>query len=130
MALAPPPCVCGEVYLTLPQVFAVVPLHERLAHCDARGPNAKLVGRDPTAESADEARSADEPAVLLVATRAIERGEAVTRDYEAAPRLAGDETSGALRLLLQHGLPPSAWPAGWDEAPRPADADADDGKVY
>ena len=52
--------------------------------------------------------------VLLVATRAIGAGEELTRDYSAAPRLVGDESAGALRLLLQFGLPPAAWPErGW-----------------
>merc|ERR1712070_815174 len=32
---------------------AIVPLHERLAHCDARGENAKLVGCDPRDEACD-----------------------------------------------------------------------------
>lgn len=40
---------------------------------------------------------------------AIERGEAITRDYFSAPQLPGDSSSGALRLLLQFGLPPKAW---------------------
>ena len=80
---------------------AILPLHERLAHCDSRGENAKVVGRNPNGDDDD---------VLLVATRAIESGEAITRDYESAPALPGDETKGALRLLLQYGLPYSAWP--------------------
>jgi len=82
----------------------VVPLHERLAHCDARGENAKLIGCDPR----DEASGGD--AVLLVATRDITKGEAITRDYTLAPRLPDDCSDGALRLLLQFGLPPAAWP--------------------
>ncbi len=44
--------------------------------------------------------------ILLVATRNIESGEEITRDYTMAPRLDGDETDGSLRLLLQFGLPP------------------------
>jgi hypothetical protein len=87
---------------------AVAPLHERLAHSGTLGENTKLVGRDPHASLATGAAEAD---VLLVATRAIPRGEAITRDYNSAPRLPGDETSGALRLLLQFGLPPAAWHA-------------------
>ena len=47
--------------------------------------------------------------VLLVATRSIEQGEPITRDYAAAPRLPADTSDGALRLLLQFGLPPAAW---------------------
>jgi len=82
---------------------AVVPLHERLAHCDSRGENTKLVGADPTAEHADAA-------VLLVATREILPGEPLTRDYTLAPRLPDDASDGALRLVLQFGLPPDAWP--------------------
>ena len=78
---------------------AVVPLHERLEHADARGENAKLVGLDPTGGEK----------VLLVATRAIEAGEAIPRDYAAAPRLPDDASEGSLRLLLQFGLPPTAW---------------------
>jgi hypothetical protein len=79
--------------------YCVVPLHERLAHCcdDARGENAKLVA------------SSDNTQVLLVATRDIAVGEAITRDYATAPQLPEDTTEGALRLLLQFGLPPSAW---------------------
>lgn len=87
---------------------AVAPLHERLAHCGTRGENTKLVGRDPHAGPAAGGAEAD---VLLVATRAILRGEAITRDYALAPGLPGDETTGALRLLLQFGLPPASWHA-------------------
>ena len=83
-------------------VCAIVPLHERLGHCDARGENAKLVGADPRS-------AADDGSVLLVATREIAAGEAITRDYYLAPQLAEDRSDGALRLLLQHGLPPAAW---------------------
>ena len=64
--------------------------------------NAKLVGRDPRDES-------DGSTVLLVATRDIAAGEAITRDYNIAPRLPLDESDGPLRLLLQFGLPPKAW---------------------
>jgi len=86
-------------------VYAVVPLHERLAHCDARGENSKLVGRDPR----DGGNVTKE--VVLVATRDIAAGEAITRDYTLAPRLPDDPSGdGPLRLLLQFGLPPSAWP--------------------
>jgi len=76
--------------------YAVVPLHERLAHCDDRGQNAKLV-------------TTDDDEILLVATRDIAVGEAITRDYKAAPQLEKDTSKGALRLLLQFGLPPNAW---------------------
>lgn len=72
--------------------FAVVPVHERLAHCGANGENSKLVA------AGDD--------VLLVATRDISVGEEITRDYTMAPRLDGDDTDGSLRLLLQFGLPP------------------------
>ena len=81
---------------------AVVPLHERLAHCDVRGENCKLVGIDPRDRSAGQD-------VLLVATRDIAAGEALTRDYTMAPRLPGDTSEGALRLCLQFGLPPKDW---------------------
>jgi hypothetical protein len=50
--------------------------------------------------------------VLLVATREIAVGEAITRDYNDAPRLKECRSDGALRLLLQFGLPPEAWPKG------------------
>jgi len=83
---------------------AVVPLHERLAHCDARGENAKLVSRDLRG-----AQAGGDDHVVLVAARDIEAGEAITRDYNLAPRLPGDESDGALRLLLQFGLPATAW---------------------
>ena len=76
-------------------IHAVVPLHERLAHCGPKGENSKLVA------SGDD--------ILLVATRDIEIGEAICRDYTAAPRLDQDESQGPLHLLLQFGLPPSAW---------------------
>mmetsp|Transcript_1819 Transcript_1819/g.2182 ORF Transcript_1819/g.2182 Transcript_1819/m.2182 type:complete len:402 (-) Transcript_1819:200-1405(-) len=79
---------------------AVVPLHERLAQCDERGENVKLIADD----------GGDTMELLLVATRDIEQGEDLTRDYTTAPRLVGDETEGALHLLLQFGLPPNAWP--------------------
>jgi len=85
------------------EVFAVVPLHERLAHCGARGENTKLVGKDPVGREGGDAD------VLLVATRDIAEGEALTRDYTRAPRLPGDTSDGPLRLLLQFGLPPAAW---------------------
>ena len=97
--------------------FAIVPLHERLAHCDSRGENAKLVGRDPSGKDVDPAagvtygKSDD---VLLIATRPIQGGEAISRDYNNAPRLTScgksDPSTGALRLLLQFGLPYAAWP--------------------
>lgn len=74
---------------------AIVPIHERLAH--SLNANTKLVS------IGDE--------ILLVATRDIEAGEAVTRDYVSAPRMANEaaEVGSALHLLLQFGLPPSAW---------------------
>jgi len=81
---------------------AVVPLHERLAQCDERGENAKLVGLDPLESGGGEH-------VLLVASRDIAQGEPITRDYEQAPALPGDASSGALRRLTQFGLPPAAW---------------------
>ena len=104
-----------------------MPLHERLAHCGARGENTKLrrgkgarlremtrgglrlgentklVGKDPVGREGGDAD------VLLVATRDIAEGEGLTRDYTRAPRLPGDTSDGPLRLLLQFGLPPAAW---------------------
>lgn len=77
--------------------YAIVPIHERLGHCDERGENSKLI------------TTTDGTEVLLVATRDIQEGEAITRDYNQAPRLDGDTSDGALRLLLQFGLPPNAW---------------------
>lgn len=76
--------------------FAVVPIHERLANCNDQGENSKLV-----ASGNDE--------ILLIATRDIEKGEQITRDYATAPKLDGDLSEGSLRLLLQFGLPPNAW---------------------
>ena len=77
---------------------AIVPLYERLEHCtDGRGENVKLIPSDDGKE------------VLLVATRDIVEDEAIVRDYALAPKLVGDDTEGALRLLLQFGLPPKAW---------------------
>jgi len=82
---------------------AIVPIHERLVH--SLNANSKLVSIDNE--------------VLLVATRDIEAGEPITRDYSLAPRIvvANEEESSlerdgpsALQLLLQFGLPPSAWP--------------------
>jgi hypothetical protein len=80
---------------TAPTV-CVVPLHERLLHCVEKAENSKLV--------------ANGEEVLLLATRDIQAGEAITRDYSKAPQLEGDTSDGALRLLLQFGLPPKAWP--------------------
>eukprot|EP00579_Thalassiosira_antarctica_P002940 CAMPEP_0201905988 /NCGR_PEP_ID=MMETSP0902-20130614/56791_1 /ASSEMBLY_ACC=CAM_ASM_000551 /TAXON_ID=420261 /ORGANISM="Thalassiosira antarctica, Strain CCMP982" /LENGTH=404 /DNA_ID=CAMNT_0048440113 /DNA_START=69 /DNA_END=1283 /DNA_ORIENTATION=- len=76
--------------------YAVVPIHERLAHCGdgGQGENSKLVVADGGKE------------VLLVATRDIAVDEEITRDYSLAPSLDGDDTNGPLRLLLQFGLPP------------------------
>lgn len=73
---------------------AIVPIHERLEH--ATNENSKLVA------SGNE--------ILLVATRDIAGGEAVTRNYGASPRLLNDKSEGALHLLLQFGLPPKSWP--------------------
>jgi hypothetical protein len=73
----------------------VVPLHERLDHSEHE--NTKLV-----------VGSNDEE-IWLVATRDITAGETITRNYNLAPRLDGDTSEGALRLLLQFGLPPNAW---------------------
>lgn len=74
-------------------VACIVPLHERLAHDSTE--NSKLVS------SGNQ--------ILLVATKDIHEGEDVTRDYNSAPRLEQDESQGALHLLTQFGLPPSAW---------------------
>ena len=83
---------------------AIVPLYERLEHCtDDRGENVKLIPSDDGTE------------VLLVATRDIAEDEAIVRDYNLAPQLVGDDSEGALRLLLQFGLPPKAWPRQDDE---------------
>jgi hypothetical protein len=72
---------------TAPTV-CVVPLHDRLSHCVDEAENSKLV------------MAANDDEVLLVATRDIQAGEAVTRDYSTAPQLDGDTSEGALRLLL------------------------------
>lgn len=81
----------GDVSLT----HAIVPIHERLEHSAKE--NSKLVasGND----------------ILLVATRDIAGGEAITRDYGSSPKLLNDKSEGALHLLLQFGLPPKSWPA-------------------
>jgi len=77
----------------IPQAV-IVPLHERLAHSSTE--NCKLV-------------AASENEIWLVATQDIPAGEGLTRNYDAAPRLEQDESEGALHLLTQFGLPPSAW---------------------
>jgi len=85
-----------------PMAHVIVPIHERLAH--SLNANSKLVSIDEE--------------VLLVATRDIVAGESITRDYSLAPRIVGNngessvDSKGptALQLLLQFGLPPSAWP--------------------
>mmetsp|Transcript_20142 Transcript_20142/g.42634 ORF Transcript_20142/g.42634 Transcript_20142/m.42634 type:complete len:397 (+) Transcript_20142:139-1329(+) len=82
----------GEV---IALAYAIVPLHERLEHSVQE--NSKLV-----ANNGDE--------ILLVATRDIDEGEAITRDYNSSPKLLNDKSEGSLRLLLQFGLPPKAWP--------------------
>lgn len=73
----------------------IVPIYEHLAH--SSNANSKLVSIDNE--------------VLLVATRDIEAGESITRDYTLAPRIDGedDDELTPLQLLLQWGLPPSAW---------------------
>ena len=61
---------------------AVVPLHERLAHCGGEdGGNVRLVAGDPRDAAGGDA------AVLLVATRAIAAGEPLTRDFTRVPRI-------------------------------------------
>ena len=83
---------------TISPSHAIVPIHELLSH--SLNENTRLVSVP------DE--------VLLVATRDIEPGEPITRNYVLdAPRLKCDDESlkgTALDLLLQFGLPPSAWP--------------------
>ena len=74
---------------------AIVPIHERLEH--SFNENTKVVA------SGDE--------ILLVATRDIAGGEAITRNYDLSPRLLNDKSEGALHLLTQFGLPPKSWPA-------------------
>jgi hypothetical protein len=87
----------GDVTLT----HAIVPIHERLEHStNEKSENSKLVA------SGNE--------ILLVATRDIAGGEAITRDYDSSPRLLNDESEGALHLLLQFGLPPKARPGRLD----------------
>ncbi|OEU08639.1 hypothetical protein FRACYDRAFT_249533 [Fragilariopsis cylindrus CCMP1102] len=88
--------------------YAIVPIHERLEH--SLNENTKLItsGND----------------ILLIATRDIDVGEAITRDYTKSPKLINNNNTNdeevaddididdgsALRLLLQFGLPPNAWP--------------------
>lgn len=73
---------------------AIVPVHEHLEH--SVNENTKVVA------NGDE--------ILLVATRDIAGGEAITRNYESSPRLLNDKSEGALHYLLQFGLPPKSWP--------------------
>jgi hypothetical protein len=110
--------------------YAIVPIHERLEH--SLKENTKLI----TSSNND---GKDE--ILLIATRDINVGEPITRDYTKSPKLIGntntnndessnnesdgssnnessndeevdddDDDGSALRLLLQFGLPPNAWP--------------------
>ena len=111
----------------------VVPLYDRLEHCGeaagdgggegAGGANARLeLDSAGEMDSAAEMNSAgemgrDESAVLLVATREISAGEAITSDYHASPRLADDDSEGALRLLLQFGLGEAPPGGARDDAP-------------
>jgi len=96
---------------------AVVPLHERLGHCGGEddGGNVRLVCGDPRGGGSSEGD------VLLVATRAIAKGEALTRDFSTVPRVEprpelsaqrtgcrmrapeGEDATGML-LLLQSGV--------------------------
>ena len=95
---------------------AVVPLHERLAHCGGEdGGNVRLVAGDPR-----DAAGGDADAVLLVATRAIAAGEPLTRDFTRVPRIESrppytatptaykppppGEDDTAMLLLLQTGV--------------------------
>mmetsp|Transcript_24788 Transcript_24788/g.51509 ORF Transcript_24788/g.51509 Transcript_24788/m.51509 type:complete len:271 (-) Transcript_24788:21-833(-) len=98
---------------------AIVPFHELLEHCNKHGGNTKLVsGPDPRT-----AVRADEPTLLLVATRAIATGEPLTRDYSESPRLEDAplpdnppsggsvtkplyEDDVVLQMLLQSGVRP------------------------
>ena len=77
---------------------AIVPIHERLEHSVHE--NSKLVANHDSDE------------ILLIATRDIDGGEAITRNYNTSPRLPNDgsDTGSALHLLTQFGLPPSSWP--------------------
>jgi len=75
--------------------YAIVPIHERLEHSAKENSKLVAIGNE----------------ILLVATRDIASGEAITRDYVASPKLNNDKSEGALHLLLQFGLPPKSWPA-------------------
>jgi len=97
---------------------AVVPLYERLAqNVDGRGANVKLVysssnavqDGDTDTDTDTDDEEEEEGSVWMVATRDIAVGEAITREYADAPRLEEDTSDGALRLLLQFGLPPDSW---------------------
>jgi len=101
---------------------AVVPLHERLGHCGEAGANVRLVCGDPFEAVEGEGKEGGKARdVLLVATRAIGAGEALTRDYSQVPRLEPrppltaprtgckkvsplDEDLAPMLLLLQSGL--------------------------
>ncbi|CAK0897475.1 unnamed protein product [Prorocentrum cordatum] len=90
-------------------LVAVVPFHEVLEHCGAIGENTKLV--------------LDAEGLKLVAARRIGKGEPLTRDYAASPRVAevpsppNTPTGGsvtrppgeddiALQMLLQSNIRP------------------------
>ena len=79
----------------------VVPLYDQLEHC------TECVVENVRLELGWSVGGKE--AVLLVASREIAAGEALTRDYSAAPPLPGDTSEGALQLLLQFGIRPSAW---------------------
>lgn len=109
---------CWDVADTLNKVLArattlgddtptavIVPIHDRLEH--SLMANSKLV---------DNGKNE----VLLVATRDIQGGEPISRDYESStPTLSNDDSEGALRLLLRFGLPPKSWPVHSNEITEP-----------
>jgi len=88
-----------ETQLIMTKSYCIVPLHERLEYCGVKEEdNVKLVVVSNDDNNEDEE-------ILLVATRDINVGEAITRDYTTAPKLDNDTSTGPLRLLLQFGVP-------------------------
>merc|ERR1719491_2751112 len=88
--------------------YAIVPIHERLEHSFQE--NTKLTTSASSTSSNDT--DTDENSLLpllLLATRDIQKGEALTRDYSTSPKLLDDpsDDESALRLLMQFGIPPS-----------------------
>jgi len=90
--------------------YAIVPIQERLEHSFQE--NTKLITSASSTSSTDTEKDNNDDSVLpllLLATRDIQKGEALTRDYSKSPKLVDDpsDDKSALRLLMQFGIPPS-----------------------